>query len=354
MMACAYLLSLDSPPVPPQLERSQTAKQWARRRTGDMGAQKESPGGVLSPISSPINAGISLDSNQLPVTQPELSPPFENQIHAVRSDTDLVHDKEGLPSQGSSTSPFMKALPVPASIPVKSFTNAVKDILDFHTARRMKALTKSTEDTEIKQAVSIPSQRRFLHYWALLLAHDAPKYMWDTQPSSSQSQGLNQSTSTRPRVHLTQITVRLREMSKIKLGIVKAASVIIGKKKRSVEYDQLWVSISKYDDDLIDGLEKWDVYTRDPQGNMGKRHFGPEYLSLDVRGEDVTRIFENGKWDKGKMLQSFAHFGVDKEEDSKVLKDTVSFDLPYSISNVDLSNILLCRTARYICAFCVP
>jgi len=172
--------------------------------------------------------------------------------------------------------------------------------------------------------VSIASQRRFLYYWALLLAHEAPKHIWDTEPSTP-TQGLNQSTSTRPRVHLTQITLRMRETSKIKIGIVKAASVVIGKTsangKKKDKYgslNQVHASISKYDDVLVDGLEKWEVYTRDPQGNMGKRHLGPECLLLDVRREeDVTKVFEGGNWDKGKMLQSFAHYALHPVNDKR-------------------------------------
>ena len=214
----------------------------------------------------------------------------------------------------------MITAPVSPTNPEKSFTDALKGVLDLHSMCRMKATTNSTEDKEMNatQGVSVPSQRRFLYYWALLLAHSAPKHMWDTEPPvlvqsvPYQFQRLEQATSPRPKVHLMQITLRMRKASKIKIGIVKAASLIIGKisasgkTKKYSSLHQLWASISKYDDVLIDRLEKWEVYMRDPQGNMGKgRLFSPGVL----QGEDA-KIFEGGNWDKEKMLQSFAHFGV--------------------------------------------
>lgn len=300
MIACAYLLSLDDPPVPPELERSYTAEEWAKRCTDEtidpLLAEKHPV--ILSPISSQIT---SPNSGQLPVIQPKLSS-LDTQTR--RPGTDVIHNKEAGFFHGSSTSPPTIATSVSTE---KSFTNALKDILDLHTARRMKAPIKSTKD--MIASVRIPSQLRFLYYWALLLAHEAPKHMWDHQASvlaRSQSQALNHS-STRPRVYLTQITLRMRDTSKIKASFVQAASVItgktsaIGKKSKS----RVRASLSKYDDFLIDGLEKWEVYTRNWQGNR--------------RGEDVANIFEGGNWDKGKMLSSFAHFGVvNKDTDGKI------------------------------------
>ena len=194
--------------------------------------------------------------------------------------------------------------------PEKSFTDALKGVLDLHSTCRMKATTNSNKEINATQGVSVPSQRRFLYYWALLLAHSAPKHMWDTEPPVLVRSVPYQ--FQRPKVHLMQITLRMRKTSKIKIGIVKAASLIIGKMnasgktKKYSSLHQLWASISKYDDVLIDRLEKWEVYTRDPQGNMGKGRLSPPGI---LQGEDA-KIFEGGNWDKAKMLQSFAHFGV--------------------------------------------
>jgi phosphatidylinositol-3,4,5-trisphosphate 3-phosphatase/dual-specificity protein phosphatase PTEN len=68
--------------------------------------------------------------------------------------------------------------------PERSFTDALKGVLDLHTAKRMKPLSPAPSQTsdlvdekekKQKQGVSIPSQRRYLHYWALVLNGEAPK-----------------------------------------------------------------------------------------------------------------------------------------------------------------------------------
>lgn len=197
----------------------------------------------------------------------------------------MIHD-------GTSASP---SFPTPVYLE-KSYTDALKDILNFHTARRMKAKDKGINMT---QGVRIPSQRRFLYYWALVLAHEAPKHMWDPEASIS--------ISTRPKVHLTQMTLRMRDTSKI----VKAASIMTGRMSanRRKSKNQLWASISKYDDVLIDELEDWEVHTR------GKRQ------------GDVAKVFRGSTWDKGKMFRSFEHFGV---VDDRVLEDTVCLSVMFN------------------------
>lgn len=290
-MACTYLLSLDDNPSPPKLERSHTAKQWATKRM-------ENAVDILPPD----------EEGQPPSTAPT-SPRFLSP-DPITSDTAGVLDID-------SGSP-----PLPASAnPEKSFTDALKGVLDLHTARRMKPPEK--KDGKVKQGVSIPSQRRFLYYWALLLSHEAPKHMWTIKDLNENER----SRASRPKVRLTQIKLRMYETSGMKMNIVKVANRLIEKtnmakspsvaeenkaKKEAANASQIWASIARYDDRLVDLLEEWEAYTRDPNGHMGKRRPGSERLSRGQSTEEevLSHIFNDGKWDRGKMVRSFARLGA--------------------------------------------
>lgn len=53
---------------------------------------------------------------------------------------------------------------------------SLDSVLALHSARRMKPPSKS--DSNPRKGVSIPSQRRFLFYWAQILSNAAPKGFW--------------------------------------------------------------------------------------------------------------------------------------------------------------------------------
>ncbi|KAF9561406.1 hypothetical protein CPC08DRAFT_707383 [Agrocybe pediades] len=306
-MACTYLLSLDNSPSPPNLERSHTAKQWAAKRM-------EKTVNILPPDEQEQPASAAPTSPRSPSHQP----------NAVPSDTAGILDHEG----GSPP------LPTTAN-PERSFTDALKGVLDLHTARRMKPPEK--QDGKVKQGVSIPSQRRFLYYWALLLAHEAPKHMWavnapklNKESDSSNPPPFERSQAPSPKVRLTQLKLRMHETSAMKMNIVKVANKIIERtsmakspmsdelkakkeaEKAKASASQVWASLARYDDRLVDLLEEWEVYTRDPGGNMGKRRNGSEHLARgeSTKEEVLSHIFKDGKWDKGKMVRSFARLGA--------------------------------------------
>jgi phosphatidylinositol-3,4,5-trisphosphate 3-phosphatase/dual-specificity protein phosphatase PTEN len=184
-----------------------------------------------------------------------------------------------------------------------------------------------------KRGVSIPSQRRFLYYWALCLAHEAPSGFWSLTmpPSHLPSIGLP-GASPRKQVRLVEIKLRLRELSPVKLGLVKAANIIIDKTKggsptnlstpqeRSGLDDQcslsgsvnhIWVSLARYDDDFVNTLEQWEKHTRDEQGNMGIRKPGSAHRTGkdDCEEERLAAMFRDGRWDKDKMVRCFARMG---------------------------------------------
>ncbi|PPQ82592.1 hypothetical protein CVT25_007106 [Psilocybe cyanescens] len=291
-MACTYLLSLDDTPQPPKLERNYNAKQHAKRR-----------------IENTLDALPPDEENQPPPSSKPTSPPFVTS--PLTSDTAGILDVES----GYPPAPTLANTE-------RSFTDALKGVLDLHTARRMKPPSEKEGKAKAKQGVSIPSQRRFLYYWALILAHEAPKHLWaiDTlkpRAMDLKSALIEKSTKHRPKVRLTELKLRMRETSNMKLNIVKATNMVIertnmAKAPEKTSSSRIWASMARYDDGMVDLLEEWEAYTRDPGENMGKRRPGSDHLSRGESTEDevLNRIFETGKWDKGKMVRSFARLGV--------------------------------------------
>ncbi|KAF9522741.1 hypothetical protein CPB83DRAFT_911162 [Crepidotus variabilis] len=297
-MACTYLLAHNKA-SPPQLQRNYSKKDWAKQR---MEKTVES----VPPDDDPQN-------------------PLE---------TTKVSDIDGL----AKDSAVAKAPEASKA----SFTDSLKGVLDLHTARRMKPAsdkeTDNSKELKVKQGVSIPSQRRFLYYWALLLSHDAPKHIWAVERVKEPSLKIApfiKSDAPKPKIRLTQLKLRMRETSSMKLGIVRAANKVIektgmakgpnapspdgkdrekkdGEKYPSPRSSQVWVSLARYDDRLVDLLEEWEVYTRDETGNMAKRRPESEHLRRGESTEEevLKEIFSSGKWDKGKMVRSFARLGI--------------------------------------------
>ncbi|KAJ7787158.1 phosphatases II [Mycena olivaceomarginata] len=249
-LACTYLLSSlnNEKPTPPKLERSHTPSESAKIRANDV-------------------------------------------MEAIEHEEDVD-----------------QLAPIAESPAQKSFTETLKTVLDLHTARRMKP---PGENAKQKQGVSIPSQRRWLHYWALLLAHEAPAHLWAAPAAPPAPR------AKRPRVRLTQITVRMREAGSMKMHLVRAATAVIDRtslgKAGSVQAKasgngNVWVSLARYDDDFVQLLERWERHTRDEGGHMGR--LKKDTGTLD--GQTLRDVFDEkvGKWDKSKMVRSFARLGA--------------------------------------------
>jgi phosphatidylinositol-3,4,5-trisphosphate 3-phosphatase/dual-specificity protein phosphatase PTEN len=172
------------------------------------------------------------------------------------------------------------------------------NILDFHTSRRMKPVSPPSRQ---KSGVSIPSQRRWLYYWSLLLANEGPRSFWSLTPKPAR------------KIKITGLRVDIRECSTLKMNLVRAANTIIQtvgqaaphtiSKEGLLKGHHMWASLARYNDEFVSELEEWERNTRDGQ-NLGK--------SRDSVREGS--MFENGKWDTEKMVNSFARMSAEEVE----------------------------------------
>lgn len=116
-----------------------------------------------------------------------------------------------------------------------------------------------------------------------------------------------------------------------KICHVKAASQLLDrlapkKVKGSVageggtDMSDLWCSLARYDDEFVDVLEKWERWSREAGvGGMGRRRKGGDEMPALKRGEveetpaklqeGIKDLFRDDKWDKEKMVRSFAKLG---------------------------------------------
>lgn len=200
-----------------------------------------------------------------------------------------------------------QATRIPEELPTKAptvvdpaseiFANSLKDVLELYTSRRMK-----WSSVPGKQGISIPSQRRYLYYWTLLLSpKEAPAHAWAISCFSGRNIGT-------PKVRLTEIVLRMRETPTVKVNVWRAATFMMGHLGGKSPYNgkgHVWASLARYDDALVDVLWAWEKHTRD-EHHIGWR--SPR--SEDMQDNDLSRVFQGEKWDKGKMVRCFAKFGA--------------------------------------------
>ena len=305
-MACSYLLSLEEDVSPPKLERSYTGKEWAKVKADKMLTS------IPANIEEVANPAVGKVSTDLPESQTTADDVPSIVVQDFASDSTAITES---PKEISRTTTPDSTLPPVSRASTKSFTESLKGVLDLHTSRRMKA--SSLSSGKISQGVSIPSQRRWLYYWALLLSHEAPSHLWASPPPSSASgTSINEVIKLNkngPKVRLTGIKLRMKEPSGIKMNLVKAANAVIdhtSMAKASAETNgqahHVWASLARYDDEFVEMLERWERYTRDDGGNMGMRREGTVHLGA----QSLNETFRDGKWDSGKMVRSFARVGA--------------------------------------------
>lgn len=172
--------------------------------------------------------------------------------------------------------------------------------------------------------VSIASQRRFLLYWSILLLspQDVPKGLWADPPLPIDE---------RPKVYLREVRVRLQESNGVARKAIRAINSALEMAGKGDEKDrgkgEIWISLARYEDPFVDVLEEWERKTRGK--NIGKRKSGVGDEQVIADNEDkvvdvgVHGIFNDGKWDSGKMVKSFARMGETDGKQSKVEKSEV-------------------------------
>ena len=191
----------------------------------------------------------------------------------------------------------------------RTASEALAHVLELHTSKRMKMPSSGEKG---KQGVSIPSQRRWLHYWSLLLSHRAPQDFWADK--------------SHPKVRITSITLRMKEASAIKHQLIRATNAILDRasEKKYKGKGEVWTSLARYDDGLVDLLESWERNTREEGGHMGLRKPGSDHMGE----ETLADVFKTGKWDKKKMVRSFSRMGMSdgaRSEGTKELGKVITY-----------------------------
>lgn len=282
-IACSYLLAQESAPSGPKLERSHTTKEWASRRADEL-----------------LDA-VEIEEEELEASKGKQAT-SQDALPVVDEDKPLTTE----PKSTTEAEADSKTEDDAQEAKVKHAGPGLEEVLALHTSRRMRR--PSSPNDKQKRGVSIPSQRRFLSYWSLVLAHAAPAPFWASPVVPH------------PKVRLREMRVRLREPGGAKMAALKVVNSLLetagvqqGRKKagRDVETDELWVSLARYNDEFVDTLEDWERHTRDPSGRMGKRRPGAERLQQGSEGERaLEELFADGRWDKSKMVKIFSHLST--------------------------------------------
>ncbi|KAF8734956.1 phosphatase, partial [Rhizoctonia solani] len=324
-LACAYLLTLEQTPTPPRLQRSYAAKEWAERRA-EM---------LIDEVESDEEEIHQSDNNAPKASEPTKPKELKGILNAKEAPLTVSPSTTvELPADSKSSEPSPVS-PSPSAKAKKGST--LESVIALHTSRRMQT---PREGGKVKQGVSIPSQRRFLGYWSRLIDGAAPPGMWAINGAST-------GTEDRQRVRLGTIRITMRDDASVKQRGMKIINSILdravgneGKKGKG----EIWVSLARYDDNLVELLERWEQRTRSSELGIGYRAHDAEADRNEKEGETaLAHIFEDGTWDNKKMVRSFARMGVtdpadvtetkesDKDQQTTIIKRThVLHPLKYS------------------------
>lgn len=148
---------------------------------------------------------------------------------------------------------------------------------------------------------------------------DVPKGFWADPPLPVDQ---------RPKVYLREVRVRLRESNGMARKAIRAINSALEMAGRGDDQDrgkgEIWISLARYEDAFVDVLEEWERKTRGETIGKRKSKVGEEEVVADTedKGFDigVHGMFDDGKWDSGKMVKSFARMGEEDPQQSKVEK----------------------------------
>jgi phosphatidylinositol-3,4,5-trisphosphate 3-phosphatase/dual-specificity protein phosphatase PTEN len=242
-MACAYLLTLEEslsqsshqPTAAVRAHAEELAKQVM-----DVMPTDDDPGDGSKTVDS--RTSDAQDNNATMLDKPTVDSPRTLPLEADLGSHPTMSEKAAIGGSGS---------------PAHAHPDALHSVLDLHTSRRMK---QGDSKKKIKPGVSIPSQRRWLLYWSILLIGAGPRGFWGLNPSLPYSQNL----STHPKARLLSVTVRMREPKGVTASLVKAVNTLADqtswrnrnapKPKRRGE-GEVWISLARYDDGFVDTLE---------------------------------------------------------------------------------------------------
>ncbi|KAI0032605.1 hypothetical protein K488DRAFT_85711 [Vararia minispora EC-137] len=355
------------------IEQSWEKKEWATERVKELINEMPADDAPMPPTQDPdtdMNGealGASASTTSLPGSSISVSSPQTNMstdpqklakktqangvdVHGSGKDTPATTTQDTATRtqvaqvlDGPHVTSLVSKSTITSTLPSSTISKGAKDlasVLDFHTSRRIKpnpsspfsssppsssssgGEEKATKPQEVEhpgpppkqgraQGVSISSQRRFLWYWSLVLANEAPEGFWPPLPYPPTAPDYDpQPLCTHVRV--VNMKVCMRGANSIATGAVKAATILLGHfgdSKETRNPADVWVSLARYEDKFVDTLERWERWGRERGvGVPGRRRADSDEMPAtnSTRRQNIHSLFKDGVWDDKKMVRSFA------------------------------------------------
>ncbi|ODO08539.1 hypothetical protein L198_00269 [Cryptococcus wingfieldii CBS 7118] len=254
-LLCSYLLSLPSLPPPPEMDRSysykELAKRLAQREETDKTQQVSASSGDGKEGWVYIGGGkdaAGFDTRDSLDNEGGTSTPARSEKVAVAP---VGTQDGGIASSGSSTTTVSRPSLASSEIEISSnppydpidigdegeagdqgqqdrVDGRVDEVFKLHSSRRMKP-------TSTGRGVSIPSQRRWCRYIHLLFNNQAPPSYLSPKPQ---------------RLRLLSVTLLITPMTGWQKSV---ASLVVG--SGGTGQGHAWTSVARYDDEYVEDLK---------------------------------------------------------------------------------------------------